>query len=67
MHYLEQVTRHIMDQFDDAITRIRNKEGSLGKLIYQDTIYNELEALVIDVRQHPWKLFWKTKERPARK
>jgi len=67
MHYLEKVTKHIMDQVDDSINKIRNKEGSLGKLIYEDTIYNELEALVIDVRQHPWKLFWKTKEKPVKK
>jgi phospholipid/cholesterol/gamma-HCH transport system substrate-binding protein len=67
MHYLEEVTRRIMDQVDDGIAKIRNKEGTLGKLIYQDTIYNELEALVIDVRQHPWKLFWKTKDKPVKK
>jgi phospholipid/cholesterol/gamma-HCH transport system substrate-binding protein len=54
---------------DDGITRIKNKEGTLGKLIYDDEIYNELNALVGDVKRNPWKLFWKSKEKaqpPAR-
>ena len=38
----------------------------MGKLLYDDTIYNELEALVIDLRKHPWKLFWKTKRNQRR-
>ncbi len=67
MHYLEQKTKNIMDEVEDSISKIKNKEGSLGKLIYGDTIYNELEALIIDVRRHPWKLFWKTKEKPLKK
>ncbi|MGE5309176.1 MAG: MlaD family protein [Deltaproteobacteria bacterium] len=46
---------------DDALTRIKNGEGSLGKLIYRDDLYNELNAFVVDVRQHPWKLFFKGK------
>jgi phospholipid/cholesterol/gamma-HCH transport system substrate-binding protein len=48
---------------DDALQRIQNGEGSLGKLIYQDDIYNELGALISDVRRNPWKLFWKGKEK----
>jgi hypothetical protein len=40
-----------------------NKEGTIGKLLYDDTIYKELEALAVDLRKHPWKLFWKTKEK----
>jgi phospholipid/cholesterol/gamma-HCH transport system substrate-binding protein len=60
---VDSLTRNI----DDGITRIKNKEGSLGKLIYDDTIYNDLEMLVSDIKLHPWKLFIKTKEKPAPK
>lgn len=48
---------------DDALARVKRGEGTLGKLIYQDDIYNELDALVSDVRRNPWKLFWKGKEK----
>lgn len=55
---LDELTRNL----DDALARVKNGEGSLGKLVYRDDIYNELEAFVADVRKHPWKLFWKGKE-----
>jgi len=55
---LDELTRNL----DDALERVKNGEGSLGKLVYRDDIYNELEAFVADVRKHPWKLFWKGKE-----
>jgi phospholipid/cholesterol/gamma-HCH transport system substrate-binding protein len=48
---------------DDALGRIKRGEGSLGKLLYQDDLYNQLDALVGDVRRNPWKLFWKGKEK----
>ena len=52
---------------DDGVTRIKNGEGTVGKLMYSDELYNELEALVVDLKSHPWKLFWKGKEKPATK
>ncbi|HOU36320.1 MAG TPA: MlaD family protein [Candidatus Omnitrophota bacterium] len=52
---------------DDGVTRIKNGEGTVGKLLYEDELYNEMEALVVDLKSHPWKLFWKGKEKPAPK
>lgn len=52
---------------DDGVTRIKNGEGTVGKLIYKDDLYNEIEALVQDLKSHPWKLFQKGKEKPAAK
>jgi phospholipid/cholesterol/gamma-HCH transport system substrate-binding protein len=52
---------------DDGVTRIKNGEGTVGKLMYRDDLYNELEALVADLKSHPWKLFQKGKEKPATK
>ena len=52
---------------DDGITRIKNKEGTVGKLLYDDALYNELESLVADIKKHPWKLFVRTKEKPEPK
>jgi phospholipid/cholesterol/gamma-HCH transport system substrate-binding protein len=63
MHELFNRAESILQNLDDGIIKIRNKEGSLGKLIYDDKVYNELEALVTDVRKNPWKLLIKTKEK----
>jgi phospholipid/cholesterol/gamma-HCH transport system substrate-binding protein len=52
---------------DDGITRIKNREGTVGKLLYDDKLYNDLDALVNDIKAHPWKLFIKGKEKPEPK
>lgn len=62
IHEIFNRAESIMRNLDEGIAQIRNKEGSLGKLIYSDAIYNELQALVTNVRKNPWKLFIKTKE-----
>lgn len=67
MHEVAQLAKSIASDIDESIVRIKNKEGTIGKLLYDDTIYKELEALVIDIRKHPWKLFRKTKEKPEKK
>lgn len=63
IHAIFNRAENIMHNLDDGLAQIRNKEGSLGKLIYDDAVYNELQALVTDVRKNPWKLFFKTKEK----
>ena len=62
-HELFSKAQNMMGNLDSGITKIVNKEGSLGKLLYDDKVYNELEALVTDVRKNPWKLLIKTKEK----
>ena len=63
IHQIFRNAENILRNLDDGISKIRNKEGSLGKLIYDDAVYNELQALVTDVRKNPWKLFIRTKEK----
>ncbi len=62
MHEVFRIGKNIADIVNESITRMKNKEGTLGKLLYDDTIYNELEAFMVDIRKHPWKLFYKGKE-----
>ncbi|MBU0547455.1 MAG: MCE family protein [Candidatus Omnitrophica bacterium] len=63
IHQIFKNAESILHNLDDGIAKIKNKEGSLGKLIYDDAVYNELQALVTDIRKNPWKLFIKTKEK----
>ena len=60
----------IVENLDDGVTRIKNKEGSLGKFIYDDAVHNSIDklildtdALILDIQKNPWKLFFKGKER----
>lgn len=67
MQEISVLAKNIAQHLDESILGIKNKEGTVGKLLYDDTLYKELEALITDVRKHPWKLFWKTKEKPEKK
>jgi phospholipid/cholesterol/gamma-HCH transport system substrate-binding protein len=62
MHEVTQLAKNIGKNIDLTLTRINNKEGTIGKLLFEEKIYNELEAFVVDIRQHPWKLMWRGKD-----
>ncbi len=53
----------IVKDFQEITQKLKSAEGTIGKLLYDDRLYQELEALISDLRRHPWKLFWKTRER----
>ncbi len=63
MNDVFKTTKNIVDNLDTGVNRILNKEGTVGKILYEDKLYNDLDALVTDLRKNPWKLFWKTKEK----
>lgn len=63
MNDIMKTAKNITDNVNTGIQRILDKEGTVGKLLYDDKVYTELEATVTDIRKNPWKLFWKTKEK----
>ncbi|MEW6076116.1 MAG: MlaD family protein [Candidatus Omnitrophota bacterium] len=67
MHEVFELLEGMAEKIDTGISEVSNGKGTIGKLLYDDTVYNEVEALVKDLRLHPWKLFWKTKEKPVKR
>jgi phospholipid/cholesterol/gamma-HCH transport system substrate-binding protein len=61
MHEVVRLADDIAKNLNESIIKIKNKEGTIGKLLYDDKIYNELDAFVLDIKNHPWKLFFKGK------
>lgn len=57
----------ILNSLNLIFARINNGEGTIGKFITNDSLYNEIEELIQDVKRHPWKLFRKTKEKKKKK
>ena len=41
------------------LRRLRDGEGTLGKLLTDETIYQDVKILIRDIRDHPWKLLRK--------
>jgi phospholipid/cholesterol/gamma-HCH transport system substrate-binding protein len=41
------------------VSRIARGEGSVGALLKDDEIYDNIRELVREIKQHPWKVLWK--------
>jgi phospholipid/cholesterol/gamma-HCH transport system substrate-binding protein len=60
---MHEVAKLIEDIATHLSKGIKNRQGTIGKLLYEDELYKELQALIKDLRRHPWKLFRKTREK----
>ena len=66
---MEKVTENLASLSDSIkviVDRLRNGEGTIGKLLSEDAVYNDLTAITgnfkafsEDLRKHPWKLLSK--------
>jgi phospholipid/cholesterol/gamma-HCH transport system substrate-binding protein len=58
----DELSEDLKDLADSAgvvMGRLDRGEGTIGRLLAEDTIYRELEAFVKEIRANPWKLFKK--------
>ena len=62
MHEVTELAKSIAKNIDQTMSGINSKEGTIGKLIYDPKIYNEMDMFITDIRKNPWKLFFKGKE-----
>jgi len=60
MHEVTELAKKIGQNLSAIVEKVKLGEGTIGKLLNDDTVYKNLEALSDDLRRHPWKLFWKT-------
>lgn len=62
----KEATAHLttfLTQANEVMEKIRNGEGTVGKLLTQDELYKDLQAIVADIKAHPWKLLYRPKEK----
>ena len=50
-----------LTQANDVMGKIRKGEGTVGRLLAQDDLYQDLKELTSDLKAHPWKLFFRPK------
>ena len=50
------------EKFNEIITRVNKGDGTVGKLLYSEDVYNDVKELVADLKKHPWKLLKKDKK-----
>jgi len=59
---MEKITENLYklsDSIKVILDRLKNGEGTIGKLLTDDKIYKDLEAFAEDIKKHPWKLLSK--------
>ena len=57
-----QLTR-LLSQANEVMEKIRQGQGTVGRLLSQDDLYQDLKGLTADLKEHPWKLFFRPKEK----
>ncbi|MBI3312058.1 MAG: MCE family protein [Candidatus Omnitrophica bacterium] len=50
-------------QANDLMAKINRGEGTVGRLLTEDDLYRDLKDLTADLKAHPWKLFFRPKEK----
>ncbi len=62
---VEKTVKNLEDitlETKELIAGIRQKQGTVGKLLYDDSLYRKTEEFISDIKKHPWKLLHKPRE-----
>ncbi|MCC6808691.1 MAG: MCE family protein [Deltaproteobacteria bacterium] len=62
MANLETISTNAVAVTDDAkvlTKKMRRGEGSVGALLSDEDIYDDLKEMLRDLKQHPWKVIWR--------
>jgi phospholipid/cholesterol/gamma-HCH transport system substrate-binding protein len=49
----------VMSLVHAMVARIARGEGSIGALLKDDELYDNIREIMRDLKQHPWKVLWK--------
>jgi len=48
-----------LSDLNEILKTVNRGEGTIGKLIYRDELYNEIYDFIKEIRENPWKLFFR--------
>ncbi len=52
---------NILDGLSVTVTQVREGKGTVGKLFYDPSIYDDLQEFTSDLKANPWKLLYRPK------
>ena len=41
------------------LAHVKKGEGSVGALVMDEQVYDDLQEMVRDLKHNPWKFFWR--------
>ena len=47
---------------DDIVLDMKEGKGTVGRLLYDERLYDDLQGLTADLKEHPWKLLYRPKK-----
>ncbi|MCK5581640.1 MAG: MCE family protein [Candidatus Omnitrophica bacterium] len=53
----------LTERLDRIVQRIEAGEGTVGKLLAEERIYDDLQSLSLDLKNNPWKLLYRAKDK----
>ena len=53
----------LTESLDNILNQVESGQGMLGRIFYDDRIYDDLEALTSDLRANPWKLLYRSEKK----
>lgn len=62
---MEKITENLAnlsESIKTIVDKIKNGEGTVGKLLMDDSVYKNLEEFTADIKRHPWKLLNKPRD-----
>ena len=48
---------------DEIVADVKGGSGTVGRLLYDDSLYEDLESLGADLKANPWKLLHRPKKK----
>jgi len=51
-----------LDSLNSILTSVKQGKGTMGKLFFDDSLYNNIEEMFYDLKKNPWKLLHRPKE-----
>jgi len=71
---ISDAVKNIVNNIEDVTIEVKgllkdmkDKQGTVGRLLYDDSLYQTTEEFIKDLKAHPWKLLHKPKETKSRK
>jgi len=62
---MEKITENLANLSESIkaiVDKIKSGEGTIGKLLMDDSVYKNLEEFTADIKRHPWKLLNKPRD-----
>lgn len=52
-----------LDSLNAVLVNVKDGKGNVGRLFFDESLYNNIDEMFADLRKNPWKLLYKQKEK----